>query len=25
MERNGNGQIADQLNHYPGVSISGRH
>jgi len=24
MERNGNGQIADQLNRYPGVSIS-RH
>ncbi len=25
MERNGNGQIGDQLNHYPGVQISGRH
>jgi outer membrane receptor for Fe3+-dicitrate len=25
MERNGNGQIADQLNRYPGVQISGRH
>jgi outer membrane receptor for Fe3+-dicitrate len=24
MERNGNGQIADQLNRYPGISIS-RH
>ena len=22
MERNGNGQIADQLSHYPGISIS---
>ena len=25
MERNGNGQIADQLSRYPGVQISGRH
>jgi hypothetical protein len=25
MQRNGNGQIADQLSRYPGVSISGRH
>jgi hypothetical protein len=25
MERNGNGQIADQLNRYPGVQVSGRH
>lgn len=24
MRRNGNGQIADQLSRYPGVSISGR-
>ena len=23
MQRNGNGQIADQLSRYPGVSISG--
>ncbi len=23
MQRNGNGQIADQLSHYPGVGISG--
>ena len=23
MERNGNGQIRDQLSHYPGVSVSG--
>lgn len=23
MERNGNGQMADQLRHYPGVQISG--
>lgn len=22
MKRNGNGQIADQLSHYPGISIS---
>ena len=25
MERNGHGDIANQLNHYPGVNISGRH
>ena len=25
MERNGNGDLANQLSHYPGVSISGRH
>ena len=25
MERNGNAPIADQLNRYPGVQISGRH
>ena len=25
MQRNGNGQIADQLSRYPGVSISGGH
>ena len=25
MERNGNGDWANQLNHYPGVQISGRH
>ena len=25
MERNGNGQLADQLRRYPGVSISGGH
>ncbi|PZR73116.1 MAG: hypothetical protein DLM73_11390 [Chthoniobacterales bacterium] len=25
MERNGNGQMADQLSRYPGVQISGRH
>ncbi len=24
MERNGNGQLADQLSHYPGIQIS-RH
>lgn len=23
MQRNGNGQLADQLSHYPGVQISG--
>jgi outer membrane receptor for Fe3+-dicitrate len=23
MERNGNGQLSDQLRHYPGVQISG--
>jgi outer membrane receptor for Fe3+-dicitrate len=25
MERNGNGDLANQLSHYPGVQISGRH
>src|ERR1700719_2255971 len=25
MERNGNGDLANQLSRYPGVSISGRH
>ena len=25
MERNGQGDIANQLNHYPGVSVTGRH
>jgi outer membrane receptor for Fe3+-dicitrate len=25
MERNGNGQMSDQLRHYPGVQISGGH
>ncbi|HKP03469.1 MAG TPA: hypothetical protein VJU77_08935 [Chthoniobacterales bacterium] len=25
MERNGNAPIADQLNRYPGIQISGRH
>lgn len=25
MQRNGNGQIGDQLSRYPGVQISGRH
>lgn len=25
MERNGNGQLSDQLRHYPGVQISGGH
>jgi outer membrane receptor for Fe3+-dicitrate len=25
MQRNGNGTIADQLSHYPGVQISGGH
>src|SRR5436853_7009328 len=25
MERNGNGDWANQLSHYPGVQISGRH
>lgn len=24
MQRNGNGQISDQLSRYPGISISGR-
>lgn len=24
MERNGNGQLSDQLSRYPGVQISGR-
>ena len=25
MERNGNGDLANQLSRYPGVNISGRH
>ncbi len=25
MERNGNGQLRDQLNHYPGVQVTGGH
>jgi len=25
MERNGNGDLANQLSRYPGVQISGRH
>ena len=25
MERNGHGDIANQLSHYPGINISGRH
>jgi len=25
MARNGNGQLSDQLRHYPGVQISGGH
>jgi outer membrane receptor for Fe3+-dicitrate len=25
MERNGNGDLASQLNRYPGINISGRH
>ena len=25
MERNGNQPVAEQLNRYPGVSVSGRH
>ena len=25
MQRNGNGPLADQLSHYPGVQISGGH
>ena len=25
MDRNGNGDVANMLSHYPGVNISGRH
>ena len=25
MERNGNGDLADQLSRYPGIQINGRH